>query len=132
YYPQLASFSNNKYKLIKDYSKESVTVSKFNEGSGTKEDPYIIRTHFDMESMSQMIVARYSLLNTYFEVASDVSYIDLTLLDSLYVPIGNTSVNFQGSFDGKGVKFNLYIDRNAEYQGLFGVIGTNGFVKNVS
>ncbi|OED59032.1 InlB B-repeat-containing protein [Acholeplasma laidlawii] len=132
YYPQIKGFSKSIYKLIKDYSKDSVTISKFNEGSGTFEDPYIIRTHYDMESVSQMIGARYSLLNTYFKVASDVDYIDLTLLDKPYVPIGNSSVNFQGSFDGQGVKFNINLNNNFEYQGLFGVIGTNGYVKNVS
>ena len=132
YYPQIKGFSKSIYKLIKDYSKDSVTISKFNEGSGTFEDPYIIRTHYDMESVSQMIGARYSLLNTYFKVASDVDYIDLTLLDKPYVPIGNSSVNFQGSFDGQGVKFNINLNNSFEYQGLFGVIGTNGYVKNVS
>ncbi|WP_208454243.1 dockerin type I repeat-containing protein [Acholeplasma laidlawii] len=132
YYPQIKGFSKSIYKPIKDYSKDSVTISKFNEGSGTFEDPYIIRTHYDMESVSQMIGARYSLLNTYFKVASDVDYIDLTLLDIPYVPIGNSSVNFQGSFDGQGVKFNINLNNNFEYQGLFGVIGSNGYVKNVS
>src|SRR5690554_2319345 len=130
YYPQISGFANNSYKAIKDYSKDSVTVSKFNEG--TENDPYIIRTHYNIESISQMIQARYSLINIYFKVADDVDLIDLTLLDKDYIPIGNNSVNFHGIFDGQGAKFKLNINNNLQYQGLFGVIGSSGLVKNVA
>ncbi|MDY0276569.1 MAG: InlB B-repeat-containing protein [Acholeplasma sp.] len=132
YYPQLASFSNSSYTNIKNDSKTSVTVSKFNEGTGTLEDPFIIRNEDDMESVSEMTQAKYTLAGIYFKVASDVTEIDLTKLDTMYMPIGNLSYQFQGNFDGNNANFILGIERNDHYQGLFGVIGANGIVINVN
>ncbi|CCV64247.1 conserved hypothetical protein (predicted large exoproteins involved in heme utilization or adhesion) [Alteracholeplasma palmae J233] len=134
YYPQLIGFTTNKnYAVILTNSKESVTVSRFNEGSGTETDPYIIRTEYDMEAVSQMTQAGYTLEGIFFKVAEDVELIDLTNLKTLYIPIGNLSKPFQGSFEGTHTRFILSIERtNAEYQGLFGVIGTKGIVNAVS
>src|SRR5690554_1475726 len=61
YYPQLKVFSSSTYTAIKEHSKHSVTVNKFNEGDGSKDDPYIIRNAYDMEALSQMITAKYTL-----------------------------------------------------------------------
>ena len=62
-------FAGSVYPEIKNKSKLSVTVNKFNEGDGSKDNPYIIRNAYDMEAVSQMIEARYTLLGVYFEVA---------------------------------------------------------------
>ncbi|NLK11965.1 MAG: hypothetical protein GX312_00030, partial [Candidatus Phytoplasma sp.] len=131
YYPQLEAFSKNPYSSIKDRSRESVTVSKFNEGDGSKENPYIIRNEHDMEALSQMTKARYTLLGIYFEVAKDVSLIDLNQLENGYIPVGDNSYRFEGNFNGNGIVFNLDLDKNENYQGIFGVIGTKGHVSNI-
>src|SRR5690554_4073983 len=131
YYPQLNVFANSKYKAIVERSRDSVTVNKFNEGDGSKENPYIIRNEHDMEALSEMITARYTLAGMYFVVASDVDLIDLTNLRTPYVPIGNNSYRFQGNFDGNGVVFNIDINRtNTSYQGVFGVVGSDAVIKN--
>ncbi len=132
YYPQLKVFANSKYPRIATRSRDSVTVNKFNEGDGTKSNPYIIRNEFDMEAISQMTQNRYTLANIYFKVADDVDSIDLSNLRNAYVPIGNNSYHFQGNFDGNGVVFVVDINRpTTSYQGIFGVIGSNGYVSNI-
>ena len=87
---------------------------------------------FDMEAISQMTQNRYTLANIYFKVADDVDSIDLSNLRNAYVPIGNNSYHFQGNFDGNGVVFVVDINRpTTSYQGIFGVIGSNGYVSNI-
>src|SRR5690625_5369357 len=120
------------YKDIKEKSLKSVTVSKFNEGDGSIDNHYIIRNEHDIEAVSEMIQARYTLKDVYFIVADDVDYIDLTKLDNMYIPIGNNSIRFEGYFDGNETVFKLDIDRTGtSYQGLFGVIGVNATVKSL-
>ena len=81
---------------------------------------------------------------TYFELGDDITY-DYTGLgdtESNYTAIGgsfNDSMQyFQGHFDGKGHTVSgirIYRSGTADpdyYQGLFGQIGSNGEVKNVS
>ena len=47
-----------------------------------------------------------------------------------WVPVGNTTNQYEGLFDGKG--FNIYgINVSSENGGLFGVVGKNGKVKNL-
>ena len=130
YYPQLSGFANSGYRLIKEASLESVTVNKFNEGEGTEENPYIIRNHYDMEAVSQMTLAKYRLEGIYFKVAEEITEIDLTLLEDTYIPIGNNNYHFQGFFEGSGVIFKVDFQRNADYQGIFGVVGTSGELRN--
>ncbi len=60
---------------------------------------------------------------------------DITLDEnSGFVAIGNATSNYQGTFDGNSYTINgLHINADSSYyQGLFGYIGTDGVVKNVS
>lgn len=56
---------------------------------------------------------------------------DLTLDKTMnWQPIGNTTTNFAGIFDGNGhIISDLYINKSDMYQGLFGVV--SGTIKNV-
>ncbi|MFA6843343.1 MAG: hypothetical protein WCR33_02980, partial [Bacilli bacterium] len=131
YYPQLTTFATSSYAIIQTNSKESVTVSKFNEGSGTEENPYIIRDEYDMESVSEMITSKYTLKDIYFIVIAEGGIIDLTKLEDTYIPIGNSTTQFLGNFDGMNTVFNIDLDNSSYYQGLFGFVGTDGVIKNV-
>lgn len=52
--------------------------------------------------------------------------------DANWVPIGNATYAFAGTFDGNGYSIkNLYINNAAQYQGLFGNVGSGGVVKNL-
>ena len=85
-----------------------------------------------MQALSDLVAAKNTFKGKYIKVADEVSYIDLTELESMYVPIGNESYRFLGNFDGTDTIFNLDLDRTIYYQGLFGYIGVDGVVKNLS
>jgi hypothetical protein len=53
--------------------------------------------------------------------------------DQNWVPIGDDSSQFQGTFDGGGKEIsNLYINRTGtNYVGLFGYVGSGGIIKDV-
>src|SRR5690606_17008885 len=91
---------------------------------------YIVYNAFDMEAISNMTYAGYSLSRTYFKVADSVEYIDLRLTPN-FRAIGYATTNFDGNFDGNNTVFELELNNTLQYQGLFGVIGKNGVVKNL-
>ena len=51
-----------------------------------------------------------------------------------WVPIGNSdTTRFEGIFDGDGKTISgLYINNSSAYQGLFGLVGTGGQIKNIT
>ena len=50
-----------------------------------------------------------------------------------WIPIGNSSQQYRGTFDGDGHTISgLYIKSTADYQGLFGYVGIFGTVKDLS
>ena len=50
-----------------------------------------------------------------------------------WTPIGTNSNKYTGTFNGDGHTISgLYIDNDADYQGLFGYVGTGGKVQNLS
>ena len=101
------------------------------EGSGSKEDPYIIRTAENLAWFRDE-VNDGSNTSACAKIADDVEVIDLKnfchaedtsqSLDELsWVPIGNSNNMFLGIFDGNGKTItNLYINASQNYMGLFG------------
>ena len=95
-------------------------------GSGTSADPYQI----DSLPNLYWLLQTSSIWNDglYFEQTSDIDASETSgwNSDSGWSPIGNTSIKFTGSFNGKGhVITGLYINRPyTNYMGLFGY--TNG------
>lgn len=91
------------------------------EGSGTKEDPYIIRNRQQLESVKYDLTA-------YYEIVKDI---DLEGME--WEPLGSLDNPFTGHIDGHGFTIkNLQIsveDRN--YVGLFGAI-QNAEIKNIN
>ncbi|MDY3195478.1 MAG: hypothetical protein RBQ95_01350, partial [Paracholeplasma sp.] len=132
YYPQLNVFAKSSNQVIKDASIDSVKHMRFKTGTGTEEDPYIIYNEDDMKALSELIVSRNTMKGLFFKVSPSVDFIDLSVFGSNYVPIGNQTYPFEGSFDGSFAKFMIDINRSAYYQGLFGYIGRNGVVRNLS
>lgn len=66
---------------------------------------------------------------------SDVCYrVDGTAANDVsWTPIGNETNKFEGTFNGKDNKIlNLYINNNESNQGLFGYIGEQGKVQNLT
>jgi len=96
--------------------------SLFAGGSGTEADPYELSSPDALGSVSLAPNASYELTA------------DLDLAGVSHDPIGTAATPFNGSFDGNGYTIaNLTIDRPGEDNvGLFGYVGTNGTVANVT
>ena len=107
----------------------------FSGGTGTSNDPYIIKTTDDLTYLAGHV--NDGSLNTdgmYFKMDDSQMYIDCANFH-LFAPIGTFTHPFKGTFDG--VSTNMYIgDLNytlpstGTYNGLFGVID-GGTVKNL-
>jgi hypothetical protein len=99
-------------------------------GLGIQSNPYKIST------INELRYIHCELLS-YYELANDIDASDtINWNDGAgWMPIGNNTSKFTGSFDGKGFKIkNLYSNRPlTNYVGLFGWIDvtTNSDVKNI-
>jgi len=95
------------------------------EGSGTSTDPYKISTLNDLQNLSESTAHWVSGL--YFIQTADIDATETSTwnTDEGFSPIGNSSNNFLGNYDGQNFTIsNLYINRPADnYIGLFGYVG---------
>jgi formylglycine-generating enzyme required for sulfatase activity len=90
-------------------------------GSGTAEDPYLLRTAAELNAMRKDLTAHY-LLDADIDLTDSFVWNDFTG----WAPVGgfSTANRFRGSFDGAGHTLsNLRLSRsNESYQGLFGYL----------
>ncbi|WP_173218558.1 S-layer homology domain-containing protein [Paenibacillus alba] len=99
----------------------------FTEGNGTAVNPYIIKTAEELNQMRNMLDKQYKL-------GADI---DLAGFDSGdgngWMPIGDNSNPFTGTFDGNGhVIRNLTINRSdLDFVGLFGYVFWQGTLTNI-
>ncbi|MBB5226916.1 hypothetical protein DYE50_01935 [Treponema ruminis] len=99
------------------------------EGKGTQAEPYIIMNAQELADLAYMVNNFTTYSGTYFVLGTDIELnygktvtgVDDTLNN--WIPIGNTTSNFAGNFDGNGKKIKgLYINDNSlENVGLFGI-----------
>lgn len=96
-------------------------------GTGTANDPYLIEDAWDLDAVRNDLSAHYKLIK---DINLDVPPFNT---EEGWVPIGNSSDRFRGSFDGNGFTIkNLYINRaSSEQQGLFGRTSSGATIKNV-
>lgn len=98
--------------------------AQFNGGTGTADDPYLIRRPAQLANLSTILNQE----GVYVKLQSDIdltSYLeDEEFADEGWVPIGTSSEPFKGTVIGNGKKIKgLYIDRPSEsYVGLFGYL----------
>jgi len=101
-------------------------------GSGAASDPYELYDCLELQSMNTSLSSHYELKQN----------IDCSMTSTWngglgFVPVGNNTVRFTGSFNGNGYKIkNLYINRPSEKLiGLFGRVnfpsGTSYTIRNV-
>ena len=117
--------------------KQFTDPEMFSGGNGTESDPYIINTVGDMKVLSRDVNGGTSYEGVFFKVGkSEIDFANVT-----YIPIGKTTgINdsgsgsyylgylFKGTFDGNNVIFkNLSTSK-----GLFGYVGKNGVVSNIT
>ncbi|MBO7115882.1 MAG: leucine-rich repeat domain-containing protein [Prevotella sp.] len=117
-------------------------------GSGdSADDPYIIEYPSQLDLLATNVNDGESYSGKYFVLANDITYTHTTdwnanSEENNYTAIGgvfNSSIHpFNGTFDGKGhtvsgIRIYKWGKTDAEsYQGLFGYVGNNGTVKNVT
>lgn len=109
-------------------------------GSGTQEAPYQIGSAADLQEFARLVNGGVTDANAV--LTTDIT-INENVLDengnlngipqNEWTPIGNGSNPYTGNFDGnnKTIK-GLYINFSEKYVGLFGYIGTNGTVQNLT
>jgi hypothetical protein len=113
--------------------KSQATISAYSGGDGTSGNPFLIATAADLIELSN--TSADWVLGTYFSQTADISFdADETQVDwdgdgspdgsgtSGFSPIGNSSTNFKGNYNGnRHIIDNLYISRPSTYYiGLFG------------
>ncbi len=106
------------------------------DGTGTEEAPYLINNTNDMDYLASRVNSGNSYEGKYVELTASLVY-DGT--ENNYTPVGKHDNPFDGVFDGKGHSISgIYVRKSGStysssngYNGIFGVVGSNGIVKNL-
>ena len=102
---------------------------------GSKEHPYVIISPYELDLLATQVNAGTNYKGKYFVLGADIEYAPVAndgSNASNYTPIGTFYCVFSGTFDGQGHTVRgIHIYSNNGYQGLFGVIGDSGTVRNV-
>ena len=103
------------------------TFTILNPGSGTEEDPYIIRNTEQMDGLAASVNGGDSKSGQFFRLEADLDYTGKT-----YTRIGTyAGAPFSGTFDGNGHTIShVTLNENKNFMGLFGY--SNGTVKNLT
>ena len=89
---------------------------------------YLIKTAEKLQALATYVESGYDFAGLTFKLYNDI---DLSSIPN-FIAIGKSSKQFKGTFDGNGKTIkNLKINSTEDNQGLFGVVGEGGTVKNV-
>lgn len=104
-------------------------------GTGTLNDPYQISSASDLITMSSLVgtgTSKFTTVGKYFNVTNDINLSGVN-----WIPIGNGTTHFKGTFDGNGhIISNLSMgvagtgNTTIGYYGLFGNVDS-GTIKNL-
>lgn len=99
-------------------------------GDGTTESPYTISNAAELGMLSQSVASGEAYTGKTFKVTADI---DMSSASASYIPIGNESASFNGTFDGANHSIsNLTINGLGENNiGLFGYTGTDALLNNI-
>ncbi len=103
-------------------------------GTGTLSDPYQITSWEQLQAINGVLSSYFILMNDLNSTTVGFdTYASINANGGAgWVPIGDGTTIFTGSFDGQGhLIADLYISGTANYQGLFGDIGSGGVIKNI-
>ena len=123
---------------------DGTTAKDFACGAGTKLSPYIILTAEQLARLSFVVNSSDKAYSgKYFKLGADIllnkgAVIDekgALVADSVklhkWTPIGNSSVSFDGNFDGDGhIVSGMFINTTSTHNGLFG--NSQGTVQNLT
>ena len=123
---------------------DGTTAKDFACGAGTKLSPYIILTAEQLARLSFVVNSSDKAYSgKYFKLGADILLNKGTVIDEKgalvadstklhkWTPIGNSSVSFDGNFDGNGHAISgRFINTTSTHNGLFG--NSNGTVQNLT
>ena len=104
-------------------------------GCGSEEKPYIIDSPVGLDTLSKRVNSGVSSYEgVYFKLAADIEYSYTSKTENNYTAIGTEDNPFKGVFNGDGHTISgIRINKTgAGFQGLFGHLGKNGEVMNVT
>jgi uncharacterized protein with FMN-binding domain len=126
------------------FADDSIDAGIFESGSGTEEDPYILKTEEQLRGFAKSLSDDVTYSGIYIALEEDIDVSGET-----WLPIGLGHYDFRGTFDGKGHKITgirigtaeaPYIEESGDsqnlgkmttYYGFFGVVGENAVIKNL-
>lgn len=103
------------------------------DGDGTAASPYLINSADDFLALGSFVESTgYDYANEYFKVTANLDF-----ADKAFKPVGYGTCIFSGIFDGNGmtisnIAYDESADKTATYRGLFGVVGSSGYVGNLT
>ena len=111
-----------------------ISMAQFAGGTGSSNDPYLISTYIQLDSVRNHLSSTFRLINDIDASTSTTQH-----GDSGFLPIGDFTTNFTGIFHGSGHKImHLYINRFSNnyissnyYIGLFGYAGSAALIDSV-
>lgn len=109
------------------------------QGSGTKDEPYLISSAAELAGLSQMVNEGNDFYDSYFSLTEDIylndvssAYNYFTIAENFWTPIGNYDNNFRGYFNGNDHTVNgIYIRSSEQDLGLFGYMNYGG-IENIN
>lgn len=116
-------------------TEEPITTIEFTGGDGTEASPYQI-THIEHLNIIRNQLDKHYILMNDLDFSSADNYLNIANMAALttgegWVPIGSKTKKFGGNFNGNGhVIKGLRINRNADYQGLFGYTSSESIIIN--
>lgn len=123
--------TDNDVTMVEPFVYTNDTKAKAAEGSGTKENPYLIASAANVKWM-QGLTARNATVNKYFKLTTDIE----VTADS-WKPIGSGDyIHFYGHFDGNGHQFTGKLVSAADHgeysYGIFGRVASPGSIQNLT
>lgn len=140
--------------LDKDYiiqltfcNNQGEIITGFESGIGTSTDPFIIADENDLKTIAANVNCGntdYSGYHFAFSQDIELNAQDTFLYQDGYPysakesaevwqPIGTSGIEFQGNIDGRNHSISgLYINQNSDSCGLFGYLGQDSVIKNLS
>ena len=109
----------------------SMAQGSWSGGTGTEEDPYLIKTVADLQVLAKEVAGGAAFVNIHFRQDTDIDLSGIRGGEG-WTPIGSYgATGFAGIYDGNGhTVSSLYIKSDDDGQGLFGYV-TGGTVRNV-
>lgn len=123
--------AGNVYNIGRTGTKMDVAeAADWGGGTGKEKDPYIIDNVAQLKHLASTVTNTVSYNGKFFKLTSDL------IINGEWTPIGNYQKPFRGIFDGNGhtIYGNMTFTNVAQNNGagLFGYVGVNGTIKNLT